>query len=311
MKTEFRSLGRTLAWALGWGLLAAAPSGMAADPAAAAAVEAEERELTWIPIPIDPQGAPAEVPWLIHMATIHVREIPSDEGSRVLGRLSLGDAVFGTYLVVEETDEEWLEIHFNGEKGYVSRIGLSRIHPKNQELIRLHGNLPIGEEIVNRWWGIPLEYEPNDLVALPPEYTRQVEGRVYRLRREAATSLVEMMDAMRADDLEIYVSSPYRSGESQKAIYRRSASQHGLSQRRSAPPGHSEHQLGTTVDLASTRAGRSLRNTDPQHAWLEENAAKYGWRQTYRADNTGQTGYIEEPWHWRYMGRSDSGEKDR
>lgn len=259
-------------------------------------------EWTLSRVAIDPRGASSEAPWYVHLGFLNVRDAPSLEDSNILGRLGRGELVTGTYLIVEETDEEWLEIDFRGSRGYISRLGFSRIHPHNQELINRHGNLPFGEEIIDRWWGIPLNYEADDLVGLPAEYTRRVEGSTYRLRREAAESVMEMMDAMRADGLEIHVSSPYRSGAVQQRVFGNRMRQHGLNQRRSAPPGHSEHQLGTTVDFSSNLGGRSLRNSDPQHLWLETNGARFGWYQTYRAENIAQTGYIEEPWHWRYTG---------
>lgn len=264
--------------------------------------EASPWTFTLQPVKIDPVGTEQQIPWFIHVETLEVRSAPSLGKSRVLGSVAQDTEVHGEYVIVEESDEEWLEVDFMGQPGYLLRLGFSRVHPRNQEMIERHGNLPYGKEIVNRWWGIPLDYEADDLVELPLEYTRKVEDREYRLRREAAESLMKMMDAMREDGLEIFVSSPYRSGPTQQSIYTRNMKRRP-NQRSSAPPGHSEHQLGATVDLSSAREGRrSLRNSDPQHAWLVENGADYGWRQTYLADNTHETGYIEEPWHWRYVG---------
>lgn len=111
-----------------------------------------------------------------------------------------------------------------------------------------------------------------------------------------------MIDAAREDGIDMRVSSPYRSGTYQQVLFGNAVSRRGLNQRGSAPPGHSEHQLGTTVDISSPSTGRFLRNSDPQHVWLRENGHRFGFRQTYTAENRAETGYIEEPWHWRYMG---------
>ncbi len=261
-----------------------------------------ERKLTLRPVTIDPLGADSAAPWRIHLNAINVRSVPGTEG-KVLGRLELDAELSGAYLLIDETDEEWLEIDFSGRTGYVSRLGFSRVHPANLQMIEEHGNLPIGREVVNRWWGIPLDYEADDLVPLPPEITRDGEPGSFRLRKEAADSLVKMFEAMRADGIEAYVSSSYRSGETQQSIFLQRMRER-LNQRGTAPPGHSEHQLGTTVDISSVPAGRrALKNGDPQHDWLRKHAAKYGWRQTYFAHNVEETGYIEEPWHWRYVGK--------
>jgi|GEM_PF-467579 len=272
---------------------------------------AADRGYTLQTVEIAPLGADPATPWVVHAETYPVRSRPSLEDGEILGEVTSGTAVWGRYVVVEETDEEWLEVNFMGQQGYLFRPAFSRVHPFNQELIRQHGNIPYGREIINRWWGIPLDYEADDLVTLPGEYVRAPDRAEYQLRREAAEALMAMVDAIGEEGMELFVSSAYRSGARQEAIYTRSTARRP-NQRSSAPPGHSEHQLGTTVDLApGGEARRSLRNSDPQHAWLTANAARFGWRQTYLADNVSETGYIEEPWHWRYMGGAAIGEGSR
>lgn len=252
-----------------------------------------------------PQAVIAELPdapWYVHLEGLELRDLPTMAASTVLAVLNPGTTLQGTYFIVEQSDEEWLEVAFAGRMAYVSRIGFSRVHPDNQAAIDRHGNLPYGTEFVNRWWGIPLSYEPDDLVVLEERYTVGIETADYRLRREAAESMYRMLEAAWADGHDLWVSSGYRSGERQKGMYVRSSTRR-LHQRGTAPPGHSEHQLGSTADLSTTRERRrAVRNTDPVHAWLIQNAGRFGWRQTYLADNTHETGYIEEPWHWRYMG---------
>ena len=76
-----------------------------------------------------------------------------------------------------------------------------------------------------------------------------------------------------------------------------------------AKPGHSEHQLGTTVDLCgldpATVADPAFGLTR-EGQWLESNAARFGFRLSYTPQNTRQTGYVPEPWHYRYIGRKSS-----
>jgi D-alanyl-D-alanine carboxypeptidase len=73
----------------------------------------------------------------------------------------------------------------------------------------------------------------------------------------------------------------------------------------SARPGHSEHQLGTTVDFTtapgvplSTRFGDS-----PAGKWLARNGWKYGFIMSYPEGKKKVSCYGYEPWHWRYFGR--------
>ena len=76
----------------------------------------------------------------------------------------------------------------------------------------------------------------------------------------------------------------------------------------SARAGHSEHQLGTTIDFRSyggsapwyyadwgkTRAVRGSR----------KNAWRYGFVMTYPKNKISVTCYAYEPWHYRYVGRN-------
>ena len=62
--------------------------------------------------------------------------------------------------------------------------------------------------------------------------------------------------------------------------------------RSAARPGHSEHQLGTTIDV------------DGGEAWLAGNAWRFGFVMSYPPDRPeAVTCYKPEPWHFRYMGR--------
>lgn len=39
------------------------------------------------------------------------------------------------------------------------------------------------------------------------------------------------------------------------------------------------------------------------YSWLAENAHKYGFIKRYPSDKTDITGVINEPWHYRYVGK--------
>lgn len=268
-----------------------------------------EKELTLKPVLNAPQDVPLHTPWLVHLASLNVRDLPSFDG-KIIGKIGRGDRLSGTYLHIIESDEEWLEFQQDGKTCYAHRIGLSRPHPQNLANIAQHGNLPIGEEVVDRWWGMPIDYAADDMVEIsaefqlapqPPAKDRTEDGKLL-LRKEAAAALDKMLEAMLEDGLECYVNSAYRSGKKQQRMYL-STTRRRANQRGTAPPGHSEHQLGTTVDFSVAQETReTLRSSDPQYHWLTTNAEKFGWKQSYTEHNTKQTGYIIEPWHWRYHG---------
>ena len=69
--------------------------------------------------------------------------------------------------------------------------------------------------------------------------------------------------------------------------------------RYSARPGYSQHQLGTTLDL--TVSFRDFR-TGPAPDWLRDHAHEFGFVLPYTAAATDRTGYVDEPWHARWVG---------
>lgn len=239
----------------------------------------------------------SRIPWIVFTEEAPA-QVAMQRDSETAFVLEQHESVSGRLSEDPETKDEWLTFERNGEQFHVRRIYLTRPHPANKP--GNDGNLPYGTEIVNRWFGIPLDYEANDLVTIPEKWAR---GSDYMLRRDARDALVEMFEDAAKEGLQLQVSSPYRSGERQVQIYTRNIARNP-SQRSSAPPGHSEHQLGTTVDLRSVEGGGGQGFADtPESAWLEEHGAKYGWVRTYYPHNVAETGYISEPWHWRYFGR--------
>lgn len=144
---------------------------------------------------------------------------------------------------------------------------------------------------------------PQDLHPIPPWLAGGREN--LRLRQEPLTHLVRMGHAAQEDGITIKVISAYRSNETQAAIFRNSVRQHGQEVARLsvALPGQSEHQLGTTVDFgeAGYDWAPDFGNTR-QGQWLQRNAWKFGFVMSYPPGSTEVTGYIYEPWHFRYVG---------
>lgn len=70
----------------------------------------------------------------------------------------------------------------------------------------------------------------------------------------------------------------------------------------SSMPGSSRHHWGTDIDLNAFtndyfRQGKGKR----EYEWLQANAARFGFCQTYTLKNGQRTGYNEERWHWSYL----------
>ena len=152
-------------------------------------------------------------------------------------------------------------------------------------------------------------YAPRDLVSVA---NANVPGSG-KVRSLVIGDLKAMAAAARAAGAGIAVQSAYRSYASQKAVFAYWVSQVGYQRAllSSARPGHSEHQLGTTIDFRSASSGRAPWNysdwaTTAAGAWMKANAWKYGFVMSYPKGKLRVTCYQYEPWHYRYVGRAEA-----
>lgn len=155
--------------------------------------------------------------------------------------------------------------------------------------------------LVNRDNYIPKNYEV-DLTTL--SNGEQVDKRIY-------PDLQAMFDAARTVGLQLFVRAGYRTWEEQQGLldnkieaYRNEGHSKAEAQRLAkewvAVPGTSEHQIGIAVDI---NADTSVCSGDEVYLWLAENSYKYGFIYRYPSDKKDITGIINEPWHYRYVGK--------
>ena len=157
--------------------------------------------------------------------------------------------------------------------------------------------------LVNRKHPIPEGYQVPEFTELRND--NRVDSRIY-------PDLQEMFDDMRAEGLIPYITSSYRSGEKQQSLmdqkiedYEAEGNSHSdavaLAEKWVAIPGTSEHQLGLSVDISS--GDKEKQEPSIVWEWLNRNCWKYGFVQRYPEDKTDVTGIIDEPWHYRYVGK--------
>lgn len=155
--------------------------------------------------------------------------------------------------------------------------------------------------LVNRENYIPADYEVQ-LTEL--SNGKKVDSRIY-------PELQEMFNAARAQGYGLFVREGYRTQEEQQQLMnekieayeneRKSKSEaKKLAEQWVAIPGTSEHQLGIAVDI---NADTTKSSRDDVYNWLEENAHTYGFIKRYPSNKTDITGVINEPWHYRYVGK--------
>lgn len=136
-----------------------------------------------------------------------------------------------------------------------------------------------------------------------------IANKTYRLPSNYGSGLTnatqqafhQMRDAAASEGLEIHIISGFRSYSSQNSIYHNYVARDGkeAADRYSARAGHSEHQTGLAVDINSLYT--SFENT-PEGKWLSANSYRYGFILRYTKDGESITGYMYEPWHFRYVG---------
>lgn len=121
------------------------------------------------------------------------------------------------------------------------------------------------------------------------------------LTNEVSTAFQKMKNAAVKDGITLSIISGYRSYSRQDTIYHNYVQRDGKSEADtySARPGHSEHQSGLAFDLNSLES--SFANTK-EGKWLNEHAYQYGFILRYPKGKTNETGYVYEPWHFRYVG---------
>ena len=163
--------------------------------------------------------------------------------------------------------------------------------------------------LVDRAHALPADYAPDDLVSLRGLGV-PVLGRDPQLRREAARNLERLVATAAAVGEELTIVSAYRSYEDQRASYARLVSIYGRgANKTSAPPGHSQHQLGTAVDFTNAAVGYEVRRRfgrTTASRWLQDHAHEHGFVLSYPPGREVETGYHWEPWHYRYVGAENA-----
>lgn len=155
--------------------------------------------------------------------------------------------------------------------------------------------------LVDRDHPLPADYEPSDLVPASRVPGLTLNRADMEIRAAIVEPLAEMAAAAAGDGAPLDLSSAYRSYAYQEWLFGYWIEQLGEEQARrvSAPPGASQHQLGTTVDFGSVT--QAFAETDAGR-WLATHAGRFGFSMSYPPGAEEITGYDWEPWHFRYVG---------
>ena len=144
----------------------------------------------------------------------------------------------------------------------------------------------------------------------PVELAEAVAGSEVYLEKGVAAAYQSMYNAARADGVDLYPASGYRSYALQKRLFEdllntyrgygySYESSYALAAQEIMPPGYSEHNYGLAMDIGWVDDSFVC---SAAYAWLTANAADYGFIERYTAAKQPVTGVIPEVWHWRYVG---------
>lgn len=148
----------------------------------------------------------------------------------------------------------------------------------------------------------PIDFAPSDLV-MPQGVGNEF---AQPLREPAARAVEQFIAAAAAAGHDVWIISAYRDYQTQIALWNRYVQRDGqaAADRYSARAGHSEHQTGLAVDFDDHGACYldGCFGETPAGLWLAEHAAEYGFILRYPSDKEAVTGFMYEPWHFRYVG---------
>ena len=132
--------------------------------------------------------------------------------------------------------------------------------------------------LVNKYSGLPADYEPSDLVQVPSSG----ENENVRMRKEAAEAFEKLIEAASNEGFILNACSAYRSYAYQTDLFNRGAASNGeeYADRYWTRPGYNSH-----------------------YDWLLENMHMYGFILSYPDDKEDKTKIAPESWHLRYVGQ--------
>jgi D-alanyl-D-alanine carboxypeptidase len=120
-----------------------------------------------------------------------------------------------------------------------------------------------------------------------------------------------MADAADQAGVPFTVQSAYRGFARQGVVFDGWVARSGeaAALRSSARSGHSEHQLGTALDLRAKGGPEPWAEsfaTTPTGRWLHDNAWRFGFVVSYPEGAEDVTCYVGEAWHVRYVGHEEA-----
>lgn len=160
--------------------------------------------------------------------------------------------------------------------------------------------------ITDRYHPLPEDYVPEDLVRAAVPVLAGMQDKKRYISEVMQIPLVRLFQGCMEDGLCLMGISGFRSYERQKEIYEERLRTKGREYTMShiAMPGTSEHQTGLAIDVSCRAVDYELCEEfeyTPEGIWLKKHAWEYGFVFSFTRENQKYTGYVNEPWHIRYV----------
>lgn len=154
--------------------------------------------------------------------------------------------------------------------------------------------------LVNKFNGLKEDYEPEDLTTISLTYAypdRKVSKIIYN-------ELTSMLDSAKMDGYTMLVEQGYRSYADQADAYKtiEDANGQSIADKQAARAGHSEYQTGLSISLNVYKVDEGITASEGA-TWLKENSYKYGFIIRYPENSSNITGFNDEKWRLRYVGK--------
>lgn len=158
--------------------------------------------------------------------------------------------------------------------------------------------------LVNRIYGLPSDYEPDDIVDVPSLYA--YTGK--KISNSILNDIISLIEAGKEEGYTFVVSDGYRSYKEQENIYNNYKNSYGESEADIyvAKPGHSDYQTGMSFDLMPYNKVIDNPSESDEYKWLKENAHKYGFIFRLPKDKEKLTRFKSSTWRLRYVGTEAS-----
>ena len=225
------------------------------------------------PVPAPSQGVLQETVLYYTSTTLNMRSGPAAGHPLVLTLPK------GVHLRSEGVENGWHKVTYQGKTGYASGryLGSGTVY------------LVDGIIFVNKGFGVSSSFNPG-------------------VHPEAQSAYNDMAASAAAAGHKLNLFSGFRSYSYQTDLFQKYVKQSGVQRAEtySARAGFSEHQTGLTFDIGgrdSSKWTTSAFGSTSEGQWLASNAPNFGFILRYPQGKEAVTGYVYEPWHFRYVGK--------